>query len=298
MQSTVFSLNDDKVLAQSIAHQLNTRFSKVENHHFPDDESCIRINPDDVTDQCIVIATLFHPDEKTLPILFLSETLREYGAKNIILIAPYLAYMRQDKRFTQGEGITAKYYGRLISQYFDAFITVDPHLHRIQDLNEVYSIPSRVVHAAHAVAEWIEMNINQPLLIGPDSESEQWVKDLANRANVPFIVLEKIRHGDRDVEVSVPEVERWSKHTPILFDDIISTGKTMIETINHLKRIGLSNPVCIGVHAVFSDEAYQDLLSSGAERVITANTISHPSNIIDLAESISNAIVNIELTDS
>ncbi len=295
MKTSIFTFNDQDALAKSLSQKLNIQYSQVDIHRFPDKESCVRIITDDVTENCIVVASLFHPDSIGLPLLFLSETLRDYGAKNIILVAPYLAYMRQDKCFKKGEGVTARYFARLISRYFDALVTVDPHLHRIHELSEVYSIPSRISHAAPVVADWIKQNIKQPMLIGPDSESEQWVKDLAQRASVPFVVLEKIRHGDRDVEVSVPNIDQWTNHTPVLFDDIISTGKTMIETINHLKLLGMAAPICIGVHGVFSDKAYQDLSAAGAEKIVTTNTIMHPSNAIDLSQLIVNEIMDLKL---
>jgi ribose-phosphate pyrophosphokinase len=152
----------------------------------------------------IVLCTLERPDDKLLPLYFLAATLRDLGATHVLLVAPYLAYMRQDHRFHAGEGITAMYFASLLSIFIDGLITVDPHLHRIQALREVYSVPSKVVHAAPAVANWIRANLSSPVLIGPDSESHQWVSDVAGQAGVPFTVLEKVRHGDREVDVSIP----------------------------------------------------------------------------------------------
>src|SRR5690606_18318447 len=99
-------------------------------------------------------------------------------------------------------------------------------------------------------SSWIA-GLGDPLLVGPDSESGQWVSAVARAAGVPYIVLRKTRRGDHDVSVSVPDVERHRHRTPVLIDDIISTARTMIETVVHLKRAGLRPPVCIGVHAVF-----------------------------------------------
>ena len=284
---SVISFEANQVLAMSIASHLDAGYSTANVHHFPDGESCVRIQPDHLGNKMIIVCSLFRPDTLIMPLLFLAETLRDYGAEKIILVAPYLAYMRQDKRFNEGEGISARYFSRLISEYFDGLVTVDPHLHRIKSLDEVYDIPSKTIHAAAAVVDWIHNNVTNPLLIGPDSESEQWVKDLAQLANSPFVVLEKVRHGDRDVRVSVPEVEQWMQHVPVLFDDIISTGRTMIETIKHLKQAGLKAPVCIGIHGVFSGNAYEDLLAAGAKKIITTNTITHSSNMIDLSSQIS-----------
>lgn len=290
---TVVSFVEYETISKAIAHELKTVYTTALIHEFPDAETRIHIEPEKIKKQVIVVCSLYHPNRIGIPLLFLAETLRDYGAENILLVAPYLAYMRQDKRFQDGEGISAQYFARLISNYFDGLITVDPHLHRIESLDEIYTIPARVIHAAPLAADWIRKNIEKPLLIGPDIESEQWVKDLAHQSGAPFVILEKIRHGDRDVEVSIPEVEKWLQHTPVLFDDIISTGKTMLETIGHLKRLNLSAPVCLGVHGVFADDAYQELLTAGAERIITTNTIVHASNEIDVTQIIAKAIHDI-----
>lgn len=282
MKSILVALPGNEILTEKLSTHLKAKIAEVTIRQFPDGETYVRILSD-VRDKCVVLlATLHQPDEKLLPLYFLSQTAKSLGAKCTCLVAPYLAYMRQDKVFKPGEGVTSDYFGKLISGFADSLITVDPHLHRRSSLSEVYNIPSEVVHAANVISRWVKENVENPVLVGPDSESEQWVSEVATAAEAPFMVLEKTRHGDRDVEVSVPQVEEFKEHTPVLVDDIISTARTMIETVGHLKNAGMKAPVCIGVHAVFAGSAYQDLINAGAE-VVTCNTIPHESNKIDLS---------------
>lgn len=257
---------------------------------FPDGETYVRLESPVRDRDVAVICTLDRPDDKLLPLFFLAATARDLGATRVGLVAPYLAYMRQDRRFTDGEGVTSGYFASLLSRSFDWLVTVDPHLHRRASLAEIYSIPATVVHAAPRVAEWIRATLPKPLLVGPDSESQQWVDAVASMAGAPSIVLEKVRRGDRDVSVAVPEVGRWRDHTPVLVDDIISTARTMIETVGHLHRAGMAPPVCIGVHPVFAGAAHEELLAAGAARVVTCNTIPHVSNGIDLSGEVARAI--------
>jgi ribose-phosphate pyrophosphokinase len=91
----------------------------------------------------------------------------------------------------------------------------------------------------------------------------------------------------------VPHVETYKDYTPVLVDDIISTARTMIETVNHLKSSGMKPAVCIGVHAVFANNAYQELIKAGASSIITCNTIQHESNRIDLSDQIIQALKKI-----
>lgn len=294
MPTIIFGLPENEKTAQSLAKNLKAEAGKVIVRRFPDGESyvCLESNVKEKT--AIVVASLREPDDKFLQLLFLAAALEDLGAKRIILIAPYLAYMRQDRSFKTGEAITSVCFARLISEWFDALITIDPHLHRHTSLDEIYTIPNIALQAAPLISEWIRENIPNPLLIGPDGESEQWVKSVAKRANAPHIVLEKIRRGDRKVEISLPHIEEWCQKTPVLVDDIISTAGTMIETVNHLKKSGLTAPVCIGVHAVFAGNAYADLLTSGVSGVYTCDTIPHASNAISVLPLLTEGVLRLQ----
>lgn len=290
--TTLLAMPGNEAAAKAIAAHLGVQPTFPTVRRFPDGEAYVRLEPMAISSEVVIVCSLDRPDEKFLPLAFLAAALREHGAAHIGLVAPYLAYLRQDRVFQPGETVTSRHFARLISGIFDWLITVDPHLHRYASLAEAYSIPTRVLSAAPLIAHWIVGNVDSPLLIGPDSESAQWVHTVANDAGAPSLVLEKIRRGDNEVEVSLPtpHVANWRMHTPVLVDDIISTAHTMIETVGHLKRAGLPPPVCIGVHAVFAASAYEALLAAGAGQVVTANTIAHPSNRIDLHGMISEAI--------
>jgi len=150
-----------------------------------------------------------------LPLLFAADTARDLGARRIGLVAPYLAYMRQDIRFHAGEAVTSRTFAAILSRHLDWLVTVDPHLHRYHELSEIYRIPTQVVHAAPFLASWIKRNVARPLIIGPDLESEQWVSQVAADADAPFLVCEKIRSGDRHVTISIPNAPAcWSTISP------------------------------------------------------------------------------------
>jgi ribose-phosphate pyrophosphokinase len=225
-----------------------------------------------------------------LPLIFGARTAREFGARSVGLIAPYLAYMRQDARFQPGEAISSIHFGAFLSAAVDWVVTVDPHLHRLADLSALFSIPAVHVSAMPLVADWIRAEIRAPALIGPDSESAQWVRPLADRIGAPIVVLEKQRHGDRDVDVSMPDRGILEGRTPVLVDDIVSSGRTFIETLGRLRALGLPPAVCIAVHGIFADGADETLKRAGAARVVTCNTIAHPTNAIDVAPVLEPAI--------
>jgi ribose-phosphate pyrophosphokinase len=294
----VFALPGQTSFAENLCEHLDTDLADVTMRRFPDGETYVRVEQSSEDTGCedrqaVVVCSLDDPDLKILPLFFLADTLRDLGVTRVGLVAPYLAYMRQDARFRPGEGITSRYFAGMAERHFDWLVTVDPHLHRYDSLSEIYSIDTTVVHAAEPAAAWIAANVERPLLIGPDVESEQWVAEVARHADAPAIVLEKVRRGDREVEISVPNVDSWLEHTPVLFDDIISTGHTMIETIRHLRTTAMKPPVVAGVHGLFADDAHSTLLDAGAARVVTTNTVAHASNAVDVCGPVANAVRRI-----
>jgi len=293
MNHVIFYYPFDEKLARKVADQLKFPLGEVVFRHFPDKETYVRINTEVTNKNIILVSGLNNPDEKLIPIIFFAETAKRLGAKSVGLVAPYLGYLRQDKEFKKGEAINSKIFAPLLSKYIDWLVTIDPHLHRHHKLNEVYTVPAYALHAAHLIADWIKHNVDQPVLIGPDEESKQWVTKVAEYADAPYIVLQKLRHGDREVEISVPKVSKYKKYTPVLVDDIISTARTMIETVRHLSDAGMKPTICIGVHAIFVNHSYQDLLNEKVARVVTSNTIQHESNVIDVSGLIAEFITKL-----
>lgn len=274
----------------ALARAAGVEIGRIEVRRFPDGETYLRYDTLPRLRPVILLCSLDRPDGKLLPLLFAAATARDLGAAAVGLVCPYLAYMRQDRRFRPGEAVTSECFARVLSRAVDWLVTVDPHLHRHASLCALYGVPALAVPAAPLIADWIGRNVEQPLLIGPDAESEQWVAGVAQAVGAPHLVLSKTRHGERAVEVSVPDLGRWRDATPVLIDDIISTARTMIETLNHLKRAGMRPAVCVAVHGVFAEGAYDDLLNAGASRVATSNTIPHQSNAIDVTNLVAHAV--------
>ncbi|CZH61304.1 TPA: ribose-phosphate pyrophosphokinase [Legionella pneumophila] len=286
MKPLLFSLFDSSEIVRRLQESLQVEVGEVAFHRFPDMEWYLKITSEVKNRNLMVVDSLNRPDEKILPLLFFTKTAKDLGAKKIGLIAPYLPYLRQDKRFHQGEGITSRYFANLLSTILDWLMTIDPHLHRYHSLDEIYSIPSVALHATTPISRWIKQHVFNPVIIGPDMESEQWVADIAEKGPFPYVILEKIRYSDKEVTISVPNLIPFSSSTPVLVDDIISTARTMVETVKHLQQAGFKSIICIGVHALFAEEDYSLLSGMEGVQVITCNTIRHITNAIDVSDLI------------
>ncbi|MDP1535762.1 MAG: ribose-phosphate diphosphokinase [Burkholderiales bacterium] len=290
MTAVVFALPGNAALATALADRLQLELGAINLRSFPDGETYLRFDTPVAGRPVLLACSLHDPDHKVMSLLFAAATARELGATTVGLVAPYLGYMRQDRRFLDGEAVTSALFAKLLSRHLDWLVTIDPHLHRWQSLDEIYSVPSAVVAAAPLLAAWIRLHVEAPVLIGPDAESEQWVAAVASFAGAPHLVLEKVRHGDRNVTVSIPDPELLRNRTPVLVDDIISTARTMIAAVQQVSGLGPRPPVCVGVHAIFAGDAHAALLAAGAMQIVTTNTIPHPSNQIDINDAIADTL--------
>lgn len=282
MTPVVLALPDNAELAAAVADGVGAEHGDLAMRRFPDGETHVRVGTAVAGRAVVLCCSLHAPDARTLPLLLAAATARDLGAARVGLVAPYLPYLRQDARFEPGEGVTARYYPRILAGGIDWCVTVDPHLHRLTGLEAVYPIPVAAAHAAAAIAAWLRATVPDGIVVGPDAESCQWVAEVARASGMPSIVLQKERRGDRTVSVSVPDLGAWAGRTPVLVDDIISTARTMIAAVARLRAAGGPPPVCVGIHALFSDGALDALLAAGATRVVTCNTVPHPTNAIDV----------------
>ena len=285
--------NDE--MAAALARRVGGELVLPITRAFPDGETYFKLDANLRDRSIVLVCTLDRADPKFLPLIFAADTARDLGAARVGLAAPYLSYMRQDRRFQPGEALSARIFASALSPHIDWLVTVDPHLHRVHALGEIFTVQTRVLHAAPALSAWIVEHVPDPVIVGPDSESAQWVADVTKDAGASFVVLEKVRKGDREVEVSLPDSGKWLNHTPVLVDDIISTGRTMIETLGHLRRAKLKPAVCIAVHAIFAPAAYESLLAARPARIVTTNTVKHPTNSIDISAQLADIIREVAL---
>ncbi len=285
----LLALPGNESFAQRLAAQLDADVAVVEARRFPDGESYVRL-PEDPAGRIVdLVCTLAAPDEQFLRLVFAADAARDLGATAVNLIAPYLAYMRQDCRFRPGESISSLSFARLLSSTFDRLLTVDPHLHRHPHLSALYTLRADALQSAPLLADWISAHVEAPLIIGPDEESEQWAGAIAAQIGAPHVVLRKVRRGDRDVEVELPDLAAFTSLQPVLVDDIASSGRTLVASAHELLRQGLRRPECVVVHALFGGDALE-VLAPLCARIASTDSVPHSTNAIGLVPLLAAAL--------
>lgn len=280
---------NSKDLAKKIAGKMKCPYSELDSRNFPDGETYLRFLFDPKGKDVVLVNSL-HPDPNNnmLELVFAAHTAKELGAKSVTIVAPYLAYMRQDKRFRPGECQSNRIMSKLLS-CADRIITIDPHLHRIKSLREIFRINAVRLSANDAIAGYIKKNIRNAVIVGPDIESYQWAEAIAEKMSLHATVLRKKRYSSRRVRIVVKQGTVFRGKNVVIVDDIISTGNTMIEPIKQIKKMGAKKIYCIGVHGLFVEGALSSLKKLGAI-VATTNTIANPASKIDMSDAIAKAL--------
>lgn len=273
---------DEHESALQLARAAGLELAQIERHHFPDGELKLRL-PVPLPESVVILRTLDHPNEKLLELLLAARTARELGARHLTLVAPYLAYMRQDVAFQPGEAVSQRIVGRFLADLFDAVITVDPHLHRVATLQEAVPVPRAIaLTGAPLLADLIAERRQRPLLVGPDEESAQWIAQAAARHGFDHAVCRKVRHGDRAVEIVLPPIDVAGRAV-VLLDDVASTGQTLARAARLLVAAGAASVDVAVTHALFAGDALQVILDAGVGEVWSTDCIRHPSNVVSVA---------------
>ena len=282
-------LDDERAFARRLAAGARIDALPIRRHRFPDGELKLTLPPR-LPRQVAILRSLHQPNEKLIELWLAAHTARSLGAVAVTLVAPYLAYMRQDRAFAPGEAISQQHIGALLATMFDRVITVDPHLHRISSLADVLPQTATVtLSAAAAIGQFLRRRAAGALLVGPDEESRQWVRSAADAAGLEWAVARKVRRGDRRVAVVMPDVNVRDRRV-VLVDDMISTGRTLAEAARTLTKAGAARVDVAATHALFSEDAGRALRAAGVRNIWTADTVRHPTNAIRLASLLSDAL--------
>jgi ribose-phosphate pyrophosphokinase len=289
MTDLLLAFDDERALAEPLAAALGCPLNWVARHRFPDGESKLRL-PATLPSRVALLRGLHRPNDKLAELMIVVPTARELGAAQLTLVCPYLAYMRQDMAFQPGEAVSQRHVGQALASWFDAVITVDPHLHRVATMDEV--LPGRrglALSAAPLLGAWAARHAQSPILLGPDEEAAPWVRAAAQAQGLQHGTCVKQRSGDREVRVALPDMPFQGREV-VLIDDVASTGRTLAVTAAALLERGAASVDVAVTHALFVDDAIEQLAQAGVRHVWSSDSVPHPSNVVTLVPLLAAAL--------
>jgi ribose-phosphate pyrophosphokinase len=285
----LLAFDDEAGLAGKLAAALGWPLAVIDRHRFPDGETRLRLPPT-LPPRVAVLRGLQQPNAKLTELMLAAAGARELGAAHITLVSPYLAYMRQDMAFVPGEVVSQRQLGRALAAWFDAVITVDPHLHRVPTMEAV--VPSRrgiALTAARLLGEFVARQVPNALLVGPDEEAGQWVRLAAAVRGLDHAVCKKQRHGDHDVDVALPTADVAGRAV-VLLDDVASTGRTLVAASRGVLAAGAASVDVVVTHGLFVGDAMLQIKAAGVRHVWSTDCVPHESNAVSVVPLLAEAV--------
>jgi ribose-phosphate pyrophosphokinase len=277
-----------RAAAERLAQALGVPCRTVTVHRFPDGESLVRVEPSPET--ALLYRSLDHPNDKLVELLLAVSALRANGAAKVVLIAPYLAYMRQDIAFHDGEAISQRVVGKLLADHFDGLLTLDPHLHRTRSLAAIMPrMEAASISAAPLLAAALDGS-DDPLLVGPDGEARQWVERIARPLDLEFVVGRKLRTGDREVALAIPDAERARGRRVILVDDLISSGATLKVAARLLLDAGALRVEALATHCLAGEADLAELRRAGISHILATDSVASSVGQLPIADLLAEEI--------
>ena len=299
-QACLLHFDDETAAAQRLGQAAQLPVKMIDRHRFPDGELKLRLPVDGagrLPAHVVLLRSLHDPNEKLVELLLTARAARTLGARHITLVAPYMAYMRQDIAFAPGEVVSQQVVGAFLAGLVDAVITVDPHLHRVATLQEAMAVPQAIVlSGAEPLADLIAQRRPGALLVGPDGESAQWIAQAAARHGFDHAVCTKVRHGDRNVAIELPALNAQGRAV-VLLDDMASTGHTLAQAARLLLQDGAASVDVAVTHALIDAEALAALHAAGAGEFWSTDCVAHPTNAVAMAVALARgggAVVGLE----
>jgi ribose-phosphate pyrophosphokinase len=290
MTLSVHYLRESRDAGERLAARLSVPAHPIEVHPFPDQELRVTVAPAAATN--IVFASLHQPNEKIISLLLACDALRRRGARRLVLVAPYLCYMRQDIDFHAGEAISQKVIGKLLAGVVDRVLTFNAHLHRTADIRAVFpGITCENLSAVRQIAALLRQTLDpHTVVVGPDEESLPLASALGDQLGLAHTVGHKVRRSDRNTTVMFDNPASVAGHPTLLIDDIVSSGGTLMACARELHAAGATYIDAVAVHALFPATLLPALSHSGIRSVKSTDSVPHPTNAIPLDATLADAL--------
>ena len=272
-------------LGEKIAEILGTHKVNVVFKTFPDGESYIRLEGDTHDEVAIVQTTSPPQDSRLMQLALMADAAKRSGAKKITAVVPYLAYARQDKAFLQGEAVSIETIASMLKVAgVDALVTVNVHQQMV--LGRL-PFPAKSVSAVPLLAEYFKnRGLSDVFVIAPDKGAVHIAEEAGRVLGTGYGYLDKQRDrytGQVSMEKKTFNVKG---KTVIIFDDIISTGGTIVAAAKILKDQGAEKVYTACVHPLLVGDAEKRILDAGVEEVIGTDSIPSRVSKVSLASLI------------
>jgi ribose-phosphate pyrophosphokinase len=283
------------VLGKKIAFELGVESHPVEHRIFPDGESYIKITVNLEKEETIIVQTTIpNQDTSLMQLFFMVETAKDLGAKKIICVIPYLAYTRQDKRFLKGESLSLNTIIKILENLeVNELVVIDVHNEEsLGNLQKKHRLKMKNLSAISILADHLsKIGYNDAYSLSPDIGSMNLAKAASNILKGGYGYFEKIRDRKTgEIEMFVKDTEIHFKNA-VIFDDIISSGGTMLKAISKLKDQGTRRIAVACTHGLFIKDAADKIIKAGAEIILSTDSVQSKYSNVSVSKLLADYII-------
>lgn len=272
----IFSGSSNLPLAQLVSQKSKISLGKIDLGMFSDTEIDVWVEEDVNNSTVFILQSNSIPvNDNIIELALIADALRRSGAHKVTAIIPYLGYSRKEKQTRRGEPISAKVIADLIiTSGVNKVICLDLHADAIVGF---FNVPVIYLSALEILANALKKEqFKNPLVVAPDEGGVKRARNFAAILNAPLAVIEKRRQANVRDHMEVLSISgEVSGDTAIIIDDVISTGGTIIESANSLKKKGVKKIIVCATHGVFAGDAIKNLEASQVDKIFVTDSIKN-----------------------
>ncbi|MFM9281066.1 ribose-phosphate diphosphokinase [Paenibacillus jiagnxiensis] len=276
----IFSGSSNPMLARKMCDKLGVEPGKIKLSRFKSGEIYVHYEESIRNCDVFLVQSLAHPvNELFVELLVMIDAAKRASARTINVIIPYYGYARQERKSAPREPISAKMVADVLTTVgASRVVTLDLHAAAIQGF---FNIPVDHLTALDLISEYLRTRgIERPVVVSPDAGRASMAEKLANRMDSPFSIMIKKRpaHNESVITHLIGDVEG---RTPVIIEDLIDTGSTIINVVEGLKEKGAGEAIVCATHGLFSGSALEKLKHPYIREVVVTDSIQLPEEVPD-----------------
>jgi len=301
----VFSGNSNRSLALEICQHIGISLSNLHISRFSNDNLFVQVRENVREKDVFVIQSFTQPvSDNIMELMITLDAMRSASAKRITAVIPYYSYARSDKKDAPRISIAGRLMADLLKKAgANRVLTIDLHSDSVHGF---FSMPVDHLTAIPIICDYFRnrLDLSKSVVVATDAGGAKRSARFAKKLNTSMAIIDKRRLSDTDV-IQGLVVGDVKGRDAIIFDDEISTGGTLITTVNTLEKANARN-IYVGVtHPVLCGPAVKNLRDSSIEEIVVTNTIEIPDEkmmnkikVLSVAGLFANAISRIHIGES
>lgn len=275
MELTVMSGTANLPLAEGIAAQLGLSLGLRVLRRFPDGELHIEIEESIRGHDVYLLQPTSPPaDAHLCELLLLADACRRAGAARLTAVMPYFGYARQDRRASGREPVAARLVADLLQTAgLHRIVAVDLHTSAVEGF---FPMPIEHVSAIPLLADAIRADLPaNAVIVAPDLGAAKLAERYATLLQVPLAFVRKSRLSGEAVRVDKIVGDVQGK-VPVIVDDMISTGGTVVAAFQALQEAGAASETLLVVasHGLFVGPAVARVQELPLQRVVVTDSVA------------------------